>query len=456
MLVNFRFENYLSFEEMNVFTMTLGKSKLHQNNILKNETINLLKFAAVYGANASGKSNFISAIGFAQEIILKGIDTKVLSDMYNKNDKTNKMKYSRFEFEILLNQKIYSYGFSIHMAKNKIVDEWLYDITKKEKFIYTRNENELKINYGYLELDKKNETRLDIYAEDTIQDDTILFLTSLNDGKNSINTPNRESLFSDLFIWFREVLEVIEPNQATREFGLTYQNRKFLDKLGTYLKDSDTGVTKVLLEKTDERIKGVPIQFEKTLKEKIKSDFESDKKNKKTSALLRTPESMYIFRYENSKDEIEVSELKFEHGLNNIKYSLNEESDGTVRLVELFSVLYNTKEKVFVIDELDRSLHPLLTYDFVNKFIKGSRDNQLIISTHEDRLLDLSLLRRDEVWFVSKDEKGNSNMYSLEDYKERFDKNIMNAYLDGRYGAIPQIRESFSDLFINDSCQEGE
>lgn len=124
MLVNFRFENYLSFEEMNVFTMTLGKSKLHQNNILKNETINLLKFAAVYGANASGKSNFISAIGFAQEIILKGIDTKVLSDMYNKNDKTNKMKYSRFEFEILLNQKIYSYGFSIHMAKNKIVDEW--------------------------------------------------------------------------------------------------------------------------------------------------------------------------------------------------------------------------------------------------------------------------------------------------------------------------------------------
>lgn len=454
MLVNFRFENYLSFNHVNTFTMTLGKSKLHQKNILKNGPIDLLKFAAVYGANASGKSNFTAALSFAQKIIVQGIDTQIVTHLYNRNHVENKQRGSRFEFEILLNERIYSYGFSILLSKSKIMEEWLYDITSNEIEIFTRRE-ELNINYDYLTFDKKSRIRLEVYAEDTAGNDTSLFLTSLNKGKNIIMTEDGNRLFTDLHNWFSHILEVIEPNQTTKEFGLTYQDQAFLDKLGEYLKNSDTGVTKVLLEQTNERLKGLPIDFEKQLKERIISDFEKQQKSskKKTRALIRTPESMYIFN--KNEEEVEIFELKFEHGLDKVKYSLNEESDGTIRLVELFSVLYNSKEKVFVIDELDRSLHPLLTYDFVQKFIDHPLNNQLIISTHEDRLLDLTLLRRDEIWFVKKDHAGDSVMYSLEDYKERFDKNIMNAYLDGRYGGIPQILQTFPAAFPKNNNQEG-
>ncbi len=440
MLVNFRIENFLSFNGVTTFSMTLGKSKLHQENILKNDPIDLLKFAAIYGANASGKSNFISGISFAQKTILEGLDKQLPSSLYNRNHEENKNRKSRFEFEFVLNEHIFSYGFSVLMSESKIVEEWLYDITKEEIPVFTRSDV-IEINYPYLNLDQKNRVRLEVYAEDSSNNNTSLFLTSLNSGKNKLITEDGNTLFSDLFSWFRDVLEVVEPNQAAREFGLTYHNKDFLEQLGTYLENSDTGVTNVVLEQTEDRLKGIPLGTEKQIREKIIMDLENDEdqENVEISALIRTSKSIYLFIKENG--DVNTYELKFEHGKERIKYALSEESDGTVRLVELFSVLYNNKEKVFVIDELDRSLHPLLTLDFVQKFLNKTGLNQLIISTHEDRLLDLSLLRRDEIWFVEKEGDGNSILYSLEDYKERFDKNILNAYLDGRYGAVPQITQ---------------
>ncbi|WP_282667979.1 AAA family ATPase [Lactococcus cremoris] len=448
MLVNFRFENFLSFNQMNTFSMTLGKTKLHQRNILKNDSIDLLKFATVYGANASGKSNFISTISFAQDIILNGLNNVAISNMYNRNDEANSQRVSRFEFEILLDSKIYSYGFSILISEMKIVEEWFYDITNKEIEIFSRS-NDVIFNYDYFNFDENSKLRINVYSQDISSNRTDLFLTSLNKGKNEIMTEDGKALFKDVFNWFSNTLEVISPDEVTKEFGLTYQNQEYLDKLGKYLKNSDTGVTKVLLEKTEDSMEGMPVSLDKQVRNKILQDFvesENESKKVKLSAMIRTPKSIYIF--EKSGDELITFELKFVHSKDNVKYSFNEESDGTIRLVELFSVLNNQKEKVFVIDELDRSLHPILTYDFVKKFLLKDGTNQLIISTHEDRLLDLSLLRRDEIWFVNKDDKGNSLLYSLEDYKERFDKNIMNAYLDGRYGAIPKIISNFT---ISDS-----
>ena len=116
----------------------------------------------------------------------------------------------------------------------------------------------------------------------------------------------------------------------------------------------------------------------------------------------------------------------------------------------MFSVLFNRRNKVFIIDEIDRSLHPLLTYNFIESFISKKDSSQLVVTTHEDLLLDFSLLRRDEIWFIDKDIDGNSSLYSLEEFKERFDKNISNAYLDGRYGGVPKLRNLFTNL-INDS-----
>ncbi|HDL2265436.1 TPA: AAA family ATPase, partial [Enterococcus faecium] len=123
----------------------------------------------------------------------------------------------------------------------------------------------------------------------------------------------------------------------------------------------------------------------------------------------------------------------------NILFDIYEESDGTVRLLDLLEVLLTKKDKVFVIDELDRCLHPILTYKYIELFLQVAkkRNIQLIVTTHESRLLDFGLLRRDEIWFVNRRESGESDIYSLEEYNTRFDQKIDKAYLDGRYGGIP-------------------
>lgn len=459
MLINFRVENYLTFDLVSTFSMTLGKTKSHQKNILKNGTVDLLKFAAVYGANASGKSSFVSAIAFSQAMILNGINKEVISDLYNRNSIENEKRKSRFEYEIEINKNIYSYGFSMILSENKISEEWLYDITKDEIEIFVKSseDSSISINFDYLNLDESDENRLRVYADDTVKRNEKLLITSLNNEKNELVSKDGKSIFTNLYEWFRHVLEVISPTEAANDFGLTYQNKKYLKKLSKYLKMNDTGIENVLLEESNGRMKDVPLDLENKLREKVLSDLqeENEKENdNKAGVLLKTPNSIYTFDLKDGK--LKMYELKFEHGNDRIKYSLSEESDGTIRLIELFAVLFNKKEKVFVIDELDRSLHPLLTYNFIQSFLAKEDKNQLIVTTHEDRLLDLSLLRRDEIWFVKKDNLGNSSLYSLEEFKERFDKNIMNAYLDGRYGGTPKFSNLFSSLWENDEDEDGE
>ena len=108
-------------------------------------------------------------------------------------------------------------------------------------------------------------------------------------------------------------------------------------------------------------------------------------------------------------------------------------------------VLLTGEEKTYVIDELDRCLHPSLTYNFVDTFLQlaAKRNIQLIVTTHESRLLDFDLLRRDEIWFVNKRKSGESDIYSLEEYNVRFDQKIDKAYLEGRYGGVPVFSTVF-------------
>ncbi|MEA3351143.1 MAG: AAA family ATPase, partial [Chloroflexota bacterium] len=110
------------------------------------------------------------------------------------------------------------------------------------------------------------------------------------------------------------------------------------------------------------------------------------------------------------------------------------------RLLDLLPGLVNpdNEDKVFIVDELDRSLHPKLSYELIKLFLSnGVSESQLIATTHESHLLDQDLLRRDEIWFVEKDQNGASHVYSLEEYAPRYDKDIEKGYMMGRYGAIP-------------------
>ncbi len=136
-------------------------------------------------------------------------------------------------------------------------------------------------------------------------------------------------------------------------------------------------------------------------------------------------------------------------GQSNVKdqwFSLGDQSEGTKRILDLLAVLVTSKEhSVCVIDEIDRSLHPQLTLHFAKTFLKlaKQRNIQLVITTHESHLLDLSLLRQDEIFFVEKDFTGSSTIFPFDRFKERFDKKIEKAYLDGRYGGVPVFETLF-------------
>ncbi len=130
------------------------------------------------------------------------------------------------------------------------------------------------------------------------------------------------------------------------------------------------------------------------------------------------------------------------HGDTNFPVNLNEESDGTLRIMKLSPILFrNDVDCTYIIDEFDRTLHPSVVYGFVKWFLSQKYDShkQLIITTHNLHLLDQDLVRRDEIWFVQKDSEGATSLYSLDDFKVRFDKNIEKAYLEGHFRGIPEI-----------------
>ena len=139
-----------------------------------------------------------------------------------------------------------------------------------------------------------------------------------------------------------------------------------------------------------------------------------------------------------------IAKLMFQHGMDESQYEYGEESDGTQRLIELLDVILNDDEdKVFIIDELNRSLHPQMTIKFVETFLKFSekKSTQLIITTHESNLMDLNILRRDEIWFAEKERDNGTNLYTLEKFKIRYDKVVSKDYLAGRYGAVPVFKD---------------
>ena len=172
----------------------------------------------------------------------------------------------------------------------------------------------------------------------------------------------------------------------------------------------------------------------------------SQNNDEENNFILRDDKDFFMVNVVNGKTKCET--IQFEHLNSDNLFLLSEESDGTARILDLLEILLNNANKVFVIDEVDRCLHPQLTRKFIEIYLEYAKNHhtQLIVTTHESRLLDLNLVRRDEVWFIEKADCGNSKIYSLEEYNTRFDQKIDKAYLDGRYGGVPVFNSIFPNL----------
>lgn len=170
------------------------------------------------------------------------------------------------------------------------------------------------------------------------------------------------------------------------------------------------------------------------IKERLEDDSIKDVK-----VSMRFSKSFFNIESINGS-ELKVTTIKLKHGGSFYDFNFSEESDGTRRLFEFFDILLNKSEnKVYVIDEMERSLHPRMTSRFIELFDKIHLEQkvQLILTTHESSIMDQELFRRDEIWFVERDKDNNSSIYSLDKFKVRYDKKLCKAYLEGRYGATP-------------------
>jgi AAA15 family ATPase/GTPase len=163
--------------------------------------------------------------------------------------------------------------------------------------------------------------------------------------------------------------------------------------------------------------------------------------------MITSPEGTNYALTKSSEGDILASMMVTHHKHRNDekleRFELKNESDGTQRIMDLIPIMMDlfNGENVFIIDELDRSLHPNLTYDFIDLFLEKTKgiSSQLIVTTHESRLLSQKLVRKDEIWFAWKDSGGTSSIYSLEEFKVRFDKDIRNDYLLGRFKGVPKF-----------------
>lgn len=437
MLIGFKIKNFRSFNELQHFSMVAGKTRNFPEHIIEKNDLKILKFSSIYGANASGKSNLVLAIELGKIILINNIQG-IVQEQYFRMNEANKNKPSYFEYEIEKDGKLYSYGFEININQKEIISEWLVDMTKTNPIVIferdTLNKNiktDLKIK------DKNDSDRFNVCKNDMLNNNKIFFLTEMtrriqmnNENKNTFND------FINIYNFFINDLQLVLPKQ-NREIKFNYFSKfkedikPMLKKLGLDIED---------LVEFDSNMIEIKERMGESYSELISEINQIRIQYAQFDITLRIDNCIYTIRGNQFNEELTVKAIKVLHNNSETYFDTYEESDGTLRILELIDILLS-KDKVFIIDEIDRSLHPALTVRFIKTFLEllNDRNIQLIITTHESRLLTYKLLRRDEIWFSEKAVDGSTKLYSLEQFKDdaRFDRKIDKAYLDGRYGAIP-------------------
>lgn len=468
MIIRFRVKNFLSFHEETEFSMIPGQGRLMKGH--KTDPVNgvsVLKTSAIFGANAGGKSNLVKAIAFGKYMVLHGTRPDSLVDYHPfLLDEKSKMSLSKIEFEIQTKGKNYAYGFEFD--NNEIAEEWLYEFTKRAEIrIFERKKGKFSIDY----LVKRNKSEdakqyLHFFAQSTPKNQ--LFLHEVFTRNITDNVEHIEDL-ENVIDWFLNTLKVIFPDTPYKQ-GVMLQAADDIELKRFYaelLRYFGTGIDSIKLIGVDIEKLGVP----QTLLRDIKTDMLNTKDKDAYGALSFNGE-LYLVSAEGG--QIRAKKLMTIHKMIGgdkdkiAMFSLNDESDGTKRLFDYIPLILDLMRgsKVFIVDEMERSLHPCLIYQIFELFLDfcSEVNSQLIVTTHETVLMTQKLLRKDEIWFMEKSTQGESSLIPLEEYKVRFDKELRSDYLLGTYGAIPKFE--FGDKLMsilrvnndqqNDLCQEKE
>ncbi len=442
MLQQFIVENFLSFKDRQEFNLQPGKgTKMKEHKVEPIAGQWIIKSSAIFGANASGKSNLIKALALGQRLVIRGTRAETLIDYHPfRLSSKSKNKDTTFIYRILCNNKKYEYGFSYNAEKIK--REWLKHITRrKEHIIFERDTNRAKFIISYLEkLNPKEEERqfLTFFSKATPQRQ--LFLHEVISRNLRDNVSNIEDLM-EVARWFINNLRILFPGTPYKQGGMlkSVSDNQLKKTFSGLLKYFDTGIEGIELIDEDINKLGVP----QDLIQLIKTDM-LKLNNKKVYAALNYNKNLYLMITEDGR--IKSKKLQTIHkSIDSSRkeyFSMENESDGTQRIFDYIPLILDLiqGEKVFAIDEMERSLHPSLMRKFVDLFFHYSNkiSSQLIFTTHESTLMNQNLFRRDEIWLMEKASNGISSFERLDKkFSPRFDKSLEKAYLKGLFGAVP-------------------
>jgi AAA15 family ATPase/GTPase len=439
MLIQFVVENFLSFRDKQILSMRAPEPGAARIGAAfeegKQQTVRaggeeILRCAVLYGANASGKSNLVRAIKLVRSLVLEGTPSKQrIARRPFKLDPARRDHPSRFELTFVHEGVLYSYGFLLD--DTRVHAEWLHRGPEDGESLLFRRDLDATSGQYQFEVG-------DALAADPTRKQFYEFLHLGTRPNQLFLTEAEERNAPELappLTWFRERLEVSFPNDGYVELHKAVDtDPAFGAFLTELLAGADTGIQGISTTRFSSS--DVPENV-RTAMETILGD--------RDSALV--PQGG--FSLFNDDGEIEALTFLIRHGDGERAgtFTVDEESDGTQRLMHLARVLYRNDSdapRIFIIDEIDRSLHPLLTRFFLQEFLcagSAASPSQLIFTTHDTNLLDVNLLPPSSIWFVEKDHEGSSHLYSLDEFDESqiaaLRDQTEEGYLAGRFGAIP-------------------
>ena len=392
MLIELKFRNSLSFKDETKFLMTSVKSfkeHIDSNIIYTKKDFDLLKSAAIYGINGGGKSNFMSIINIMRNVVFNSYrnslvkeDEKPAQDYQFKLNSETENANSMYEVSFISDSDIYRYGFEINGYEIK--KEWLYKKVEREVPLFIRDsENSIfDINLESFQEGEKYKTEVN---------SNVLFISHL--------AQNNQPVSKLIVNWFNSV------NVISGLHDQTY------DKYTAKLLEKDSNFKKWAAS---------VLQYLEI------SNIEAGEKDGE------------IITYHNRFD-------KNNFLIDTVPFTAKMESEGTKKLIHILGPIYDSLRngKILFIDEFDSKLHPNLSkklIDFFNKL--NSRNAQIIISGHDTNLLDKDIFRRDQIWFVDKDQFGVSELYSLSEFNAKTVRNTSafdKKYLDNDFGAAKAI-----------------
>ncbi len=415
MLIRFRVENFRSIyaeQELSLVASPLSERAETLVHVDRYD-MDLLRAAAVYGPNASGKSTLFHALAFMKAVVTEShrqwAPDAAIPRVPFALDPTAATEPSLFAVDLLLDGVRYEYGFVTDSTR--ILEEWLYAYPRGRKQEWFTRDAAREEEFAF--------SRLLPGANRTISS-----FTRPNSLFLSAAAQNNHPALEPIYAWFSRLFIMDEGSRSMFETVVVQlcMDETFRTGIQAFLQAADLGIADI--EMIEEELTSFASRFN-----------------------MRVDDPMLRELFPSSKAGAGIQLRHRTGGDADVSLPFDQESQGTRAMFALAGTVIVALRagSVLVVDELDRSLHPLLALATVSVFtgsVTNPKNAQLIFNTHDTNLLDQSILRRDQIWFTEKGDDGATRLYPLTDFRARKHENLERGYLQGRYGAVPAVGDA--------------